>query len=139
MKKSEAFPSRFFKAEDVKEQPLVLTIKRLYQDQIGIDKQEKNILAFVETEKELVLNGTNWDSIADIVGSDDSDDWPSYKIMLIEALVDFKGQKRPGIRVRSPNTAQASKAPAKRSGPPPLPSPDDYGTGGPDDDFDFRP
>jgi hypothetical protein len=56
MKKSDAFPSRFFKADDVKERPIVVTIDRMYQDQIGAEKQDKNILAFSDANKELVVS-----------------------------------------------------------------------------------
>jgi hypothetical protein len=101
MRKEEAFPSRFFKAENVKERPITVTIDRMYQEQIGTEKKDKNILAFLDTEKELVCNATNWDAIAEITGSSDSDDWHGHKIVLFHAMVEFSGKKVPGIRVIS--------------------------------------
>jgi hypothetical protein len=123
MRKSEAFPSRFFKAEDVKERPIVLTIDRMYQDRIGPEKKDKNILAFLDTEKELVCNATNWDAIADITGSADSDDWHGHRIVLAHALVEFQGKKVPGIRVISPDELsrqQRTKIPTSKPTEPPV-------------------
>jgi hypothetical protein len=101
MKKSDAFPSRWFKSEDVKNNPIVVTIDKLYQDLVGSDKEEKNILSFTDTEKELICNATNWDSIADITGETDSDDWHGHKIVLVHERVDFGGKKVDAVRVMS--------------------------------------
>jgi hypothetical protein len=101
MKKSDAFPCRWFKAEDVKSKPIVVTIDKLYQGPVGSDKEEKNILSFTDTEKELICNATNWDSVAEITGETDSDDWHGHKIVLVHERVDFGGKKVDAVRIIS--------------------------------------
>jgi hypothetical protein len=102
MKKSQAFKTRFYKSEDVKDGPITVTIDRMYQDRIGADKEEKNILAFTDTERELVLNATCWDLITEITGSDDSDDWRGQQIVLFHTRVAYQGKQVDAIRIMSP-------------------------------------
>jgi hypothetical protein len=128
MKKADAFPSRFWKAEDVKDQSAVVTIAYMTTDQIGPDKQEKYILYFQDSKKQLVLNATNWDTIVDITGETDSDMWSGHCIKLVHARVDFGGKKVDAVRVRAANepTKQSARQPARQEPPPPS-SPDEYG------------
>jgi hypothetical protein len=127
MMKNEAFPSKYFKAEDVKGRPVVVTIAGITTDKIGQPPKEKRILLFEDAEKQLVLNGTNWDLISDITGQDDSDLWPGHKIALVAARVPFGREMVDAIRVRAP--MQAAKAPTRQSGnePPPVEDESDFG------------
>jgi hypothetical protein len=101
MKRHQAVPSRFFRAEDTKEDAIVATIDRMYQDKIGDEQKEKNILSFLDHDRELVLNGTNFDAIVEITGEADTDDWHGSKVVLLCARVDFGGKKVDAIRVAS--------------------------------------
>jgi hypothetical protein len=56
-------------------------------------------LHFQGKEKGMVLNKTNANKIAEMFG-DDTDQWSGESITLYEAMVDFKGQTVPAIRVR---------------------------------------
>jgi hypothetical protein len=132
MNRNDAFPSRFFKAEDVKDKPAVVTIASVITERIGQDNQEKLIMLFEDSKKQLVINATNFDAIAEITGEDDSDNWAGYRIALVPKRVDFAGKKVDAIRVRA--AAQAPKTPAKHSEssptfgdePPPVESEDDF-------------
>jgi hypothetical protein len=128
MNKHEAFPSRFFKAEDVKDRPVIVTIAGVMTAQIGQPPKEKQVMLFEDSKKHLVVNSTNWDAIAEITGEDDSDLWPGHRIALVPARVDFGGKKVDGIRVRA---AAQAKAPTRHE--------DDFGDAIPppksEDDF----
>jgi hypothetical protein len=134
MQKHEAFPSRFFKAEDVKSGPIVVTIDKLYQGPVGPDKEEKHILSFTNTEKELVCNATNWDAIADITGKTDSDDWSGHKIILVHERVSFGGKTVDAVRIRPPAPPQQR---VKTAPKPVTPQQPDEVTGHLDDEVPF--
>ncbi len=100
-KLSEMFPSRYLKAADCDESDLVLTVREIKSEQVGQgkDAEDKYVLYFEETEKGLVLNKTNSNTIAKLHG-DDTDDWEGKKIALYATEVEFQGQVSLGIRVR---------------------------------------
>jgi hypothetical protein len=132
MEKSQAFPSRFFKADDVKDGPIMVTINRLYQGPVGPDKEEKHILSFTDAAKELVCNATNWDAIADVTGRTDSDDWHGHKIVLVHERVNFGGKTVDAIRIKPP------ARPQQRAPVPPKPArPQQEVTGHLDEDVPF--
>jgi hypothetical protein len=99
MRKSEAFPSKFSKAADVKEQPLTATISHLAQEVVGQgqDAKKKHVLYF-EDSKPVVLNATNWSALEDAFG--DSDDWPGHKVRIVCVETSFQGKATDGIRLR---------------------------------------
>jgi hypothetical protein len=51
-------------------------------------------------EKQLVLNGTNWDLIATALYEEDSDSWPGKVIELFPTTTPFGAKVVPCIRVR---------------------------------------
>ena len=70
-------------------------------------------------EKPLALNATNGQIIAQITGSDESDDWAGKQVVLFhDPNVSYAGKLMGGIRVRAANIPQAA-APAA----PPAPAP----------------
>jgi hypothetical protein len=105
MKKSEVFPSKFIKADDLDGSAVVVKIAGASFEPIKSQdgkEQNKMVLAFHGTEKTLPLNQTNWDSVADICG-DDSDGWVKKKIELYPATTQMNGKTVPCIRVRKPS------------------------------------
>jgi AraC-like DNA-binding protein len=105
MKRSDAFPSQYVSQADVQSRDLTVTIASIKMDEIRTgsesDGETKPVVFFREPDvKALVLNGTNWDSIADAYGPD-SDGWIGKKITLyFEPNVKFGNKRVGGVRVR---------------------------------------
>ena len=115
MKKSEAFPTRFLSAPDLKGKAIVVTIKSTTRETLKSDgkETEKTILHFVGAKKGLVVNQVDWDSIAEITGDDDDAGWPGHKIELYPKRVPMGGTTVDGIRIRQP----AGELPLKKTAP----------------------
>lgn len=120
MKMDDAYPSKYLKADvDVPEDgQVVMTIDRVTMELLGKgkDAQEKPVVYFLETEKGLVLNKTNWKLIGQALGNDDTDSWDGKKIALYSADVQFGEEMTRGIRV-------SSRAPRVTTRPAPKPAP----------------
>lgn len=112
MKINEAFPTKYLSAEaDIPDGgDLIVTISDCQMEQLGQgDKIDtKPVLYFSDHDKGLALNKTNANTIAGVLGSQDTDDWIGQKIALFAQEVDFKGQQVLAIRVRmrKPRAAQ---------------------------------
>jgi hypothetical protein len=121
--KSERFPKKYFKAEDLKLQPLVLEIEEERLEEITDPKTgkavEKSVVAFVETERKLVLNATNWDLIVEVTGCSDACDWPGNKIELFADKTSMAGSRVDCVRVREPGSGRPRK-PALKAAPAPA-------------------
>ena len=108
---------------------ILVTIASVELDNVGTDAepQQKYIMQFIEDAKPLVLNKTNAEIIAAIVGGDDNpaedtDQWIGYKIVLYwDKTVQFKGKITGGIRVRAArNATQSPPVPPKAPVRPPV-------------------
>jgi hypothetical protein len=77
MKVSEAFPSRFLKAEDLRGKKVLVTIKYVEMEKIGEDVRP--VVTFVNKDKQLTLNKTNSLMIAKLVGTEEMEDWGGKK------------------------------------------------------------
>lgn len=126
--------SNFLKAEDLQGKKPVLTIasadvvEKDYGDGQGPKKQV--VLAFNGTDKVLGLNRTNANRIAELTGSDDSDDWVGRTIKLFVEQVTFQNKTVPAIRIfpelPEANNGAAQAAPAQQfSGTPTADENDD--------------
>jgi arabinogalactan endo-1,4-beta-galactosidase len=123
MKISSAFPSDYLKAADLQGQAVTVTMAHVSIETVG--KDQKPILYFQGKERGLVLNKTNASKISEMYG-DDTENWTGGKIILYEAMVDFKGDTVAAIRVRLAQRQGNGKP------PPPPPPPND-----PVDDIPF--
>jgi hypothetical protein len=94
---NKAFPSKYLKAADLDGKAPNVTISKAVMEDIG--DETKIVVYFEGKDKPLVLNRTNANAISDILGSDDTDDWPAKRIKLITAKVDFQGKRVPAIRI----------------------------------------
>lgn len=116
MQISEAFPSKYLKAADLKGRQVSVKMERAEYELIGDDR--KLILYFQGKEKGLVLNKTNANNISMIYG-DDTDDWTGGEIILFESMVDYQGRTVPAIRVKAPVrkavNATSPQAPPQRA------------------------
>jgi hypothetical protein len=120
---SEAFPSKYLKATDLEDGPAVATIKLAELEKIkGYDgkEQAKVVVYFAKKFKPLILNRTNFESIADIADSGETEEWGGTKIELFTIPVTFNGKTADSVRVRKPGAEQKPKkvaAPVAESKP----------------------
>lgn len=119
MKLNEAFPSNFLKADDLAGKNATVEIAEVTFEEIGQgrDRESKIIVAFKGKEKKLICNKTNANTIAKLVGSDDTDDWPGHKIILTSREVDYQGTPMLAIRVSLNKPASAQAAASKKPDP----------------------
>ncbi len=102
---SEAFPSNYLKAADLKNRTIKVAINKVVFD--GQNKESKPIVYFDKVQKGLVLNKTNAVEIAATHG-DQMEGWTGKEIELFSQMVPFQGQNVPAIRVRA--VAEAPEA-----------------------------
>ncbi len=101
MKGNEAFQSNWLKAEDLQNKRVAVTVEDVSLEELEFQgkTERKPVMRFHAKDKALVLNRTNWNRLADFLGSDDSDDWVGKTIVLGVEKVDFQGKRVPAIRV----------------------------------------
>jgi hypothetical protein len=125
MKREDLFPSKYWKHEDLAESPFVGRIAYVEVETLKTrdgQSERKPVLHFVNCEKALVLNLTNYNTLAEILGSEDTDDWRRAEIELFAATTLFGGKSVGCIRVRTPaapgtKQVRRSKRPAPDGGP----------------------
>jgi len=98
MRSSDAFPAKYMKSADVKAKPLVATISHMQMELVGQghEQREKPVL-FLENQKPIVLNRTNFESLEDAFG--DSDEWSGHKIRIKCERTRFQGKTVDGLRI----------------------------------------
>ena len=103
---NEIFGSKLLKASDLKGRDVPLTIASYSMVEFPNDPRPKLVLSFDGTEKEMVVNRTNGNWIAESHG-EDTDQWIGKRIILFPDRVEFKGEIVDAIRVRPPEAGQA--------------------------------
>ena len=102
---SELKKSKFLRKEDCGAGILV-TVESVILANVakdGAPEEMEWVMHFNETDKPLVLNSTNGQLIAQITGSEDSDDWTGAELVLYhDPTVSFGGKLVGGVRVRAP-------------------------------------
>ena len=98
----DAFPSKWFSHKDLNEGPKLVTIKRVSMEDIAGDGEKRPVVWFNEHDKGLGLNITNGNSIEDIAGSSDPDEWGGTALVLFKTETDFQGKRVPCVRIRPP-------------------------------------
>jgi len=88
--------------------PVAVTISHVADEKVGTDEEQKPVLYFRELGKGLVLNWTNAQCIAELLGTEDMDLWGGGKIVLFDdPRVEYAGKRCGGIRVRAAHAASA--------------------------------
>lgn len=103
----DVFGGSTLKASDLVN-PVTLTIKTW--EIVDFDDGKKLSLSFHETDKRLIANKTNSQTISDIHGPE-LEGWLNGQITLIRSQTDFGGKQVPCIRVALPTT-QVNQQPA---------------------------
>ena len=96
---NELFPSKYLKADDINGADMVVTIQSIILEELGPQKDKKAVLYFAETDKGLVLNKTNTETITQLYPGKIGD-WVGHKIALYATEVNFAGKTTLGVRVR---------------------------------------
>jgi hypothetical protein len=115
MRRSELFPSIYYKGSDFM-QPQVKTINYVDFKLFPDSEHEKAIVHFEGGSRLLILNLTNFNSISEIAGSDETNDWPGTRIELHSVQMTIHGEVKNGVRVRRPPPHQAPIHGARRRG-----------------------
>jgi hypothetical protein len=105
MKRDDLFPSKYLKCADLKGKPRVVEIEHAPIETLKNPKgeeQRKVVLYFKGAKKALPLNLTNFDAVAEITGSDETNDWPGTRIELYPATTMMGGKVTDCIRIRRP-------------------------------------
>jgi hypothetical protein len=109
MKTIDAFPSRYLQTATIKAKPIVAAISHVELEIVGhgADQKQKPVL-HLEGEKPMVLNRTNFETLADAFG--DSDDWAGHKVKVYCARTQYGGKAMDGLRVEAIVPRPAVKA-----------------------------
>jgi hypothetical protein len=104
MNREELFPSRYLRATDLAA-PRVVTIAGVSQEDFQNDGETrtKPVIQFRERVKPMVVNMTNFDTIADVAGTDETDQWRGVQVELFADKVRFRGKSVDSVRVRAPD------------------------------------
>jgi hypothetical protein len=107
-----AFPSKYLKADEL-DGDTVFTIAGVSVENVGTAQkaESKPVISFEETDKGLVLNKTNANTISSLYGPD-TDDWSGKRVTLFATEVDFQGKQTLAIRVRMKKPANGQATPA---------------------------
>jgi len=92
-------PSRFFRCSDLNGQPLRVTIAGVRKEDVG-NGESKWALTFKDVTKALIINKTNSKAIQKLFGKE-TDGWRGKEILLVPAVVDFKGEEVDAVRIRA--------------------------------------
>jgi hypothetical protein len=114
MKRDDIFPSKYLKASDLKGRPHVVQIKHAPIETLKNPKgeeQRKPVLRFNGVKKTLPLNLTNFDSVAAIVGDDETNNWAGAHIELFPSSTMLGGKTVECIRIRKPQEVSPIAAP----------------------------
>ena len=136
MKVTDAFPSKYLKAEDLKNRRIPVVINHVVLEDIG-DDQNKMVIYFQNTAKGMVLNKTNASQISYLYG-DETDLWAGKPVELYTMMVNYQGRMVPGLRV-APPAGQTVESGTMPDGRPVLPntSGQDAPAGADEDPFGF--
>jgi len=105
MKRDDVFPSKYLKASDLNGKSVTVVIERASFEKLKAPdgkEQEKIVLGFRNHKKTLPLNRTNYDSVTDIVGDDDTESWPGHRIELFADKTPMESKIVDCVRIRPP-------------------------------------
>src|SRR5262245_23040091 len=125
-KRHEVFPSRYLQAADLAGKPINVVIEKAPLETLESKNGEevKTVLYFRGAKKSLPLNRTNWDSVAEITGEDDSENWPGHQIQLYPTTTPLGADVVECIRIRAPEQGElkSTKTKAAKAKTEPKPS-----------------
>jgi hypothetical protein len=113
--------SKWLKAQDLSAEKK-FRIKSVTEEEVGVgkDKERKLVVWFTNDTRGLVLNRVNNRTLRGAFG-DTCDSWANKIIVVFPSMVEFRGEMKPGLRVRIPppkSNGQAATKPAAATPPP---------------------
>ena len=123
MTRNQVYPSRWLKAADLSPDGEQITIREVTVEEIGEEREKKPVMSFDELDKELVVNMTNWTSIEELTGENDSDKWAGHVIKLVRVRVPVRGKNVDAIRVEAADPKPRQSLPAEAAPAPVAPAP----------------
>lgn len=118
MKANDIFSSKYLNASDLRGRDVTVTIDRVEVEKMPNSGEKKPALYFRGKDKGLLVNKTNFNTIAEVLGADDTDDWEGKQITLYPTETDFQGKMVDCIRVRRRKAATDEwQAPAPQPEP----------------------
>jgi hypothetical protein len=131
MKRNEALPSQFLGKEDFPTETLCQVANVAIETVKTERGEEKRPVLYimgpsrnVDVSRGIILNGTNWDTLEEITGEPDSDDWAETRIVVyVDPNVKFGSKRVGGIRIRAPKQAPPA-APRQKPTRPADPEPE---------------
>jgi hypothetical protein len=114
MKLVEMYPRRYATGEDLQGKAITLTIVKITREKMhpqpNSPEVEKWVLYFKEAKKGVVLNRTLAYQLAEILDSEETDDWLGKSITLYPQPMSVAGRKVTAIRARAAKSAPAAAA-----------------------------
>lgn len=123
---SDVYGGNWLTADDLAGREVTVTIESVSIHDMN-DGKKKAALHFVGKDKALLLNVTNGNTIAELLGTDEMDNWEGSRIRLYVAKVDFQGKRVPAIRVKDAAAVPAPPARKPAAQPPPPRIEPDFG------------
>jgi hypothetical protein len=99
---NQAFPSKYIKASDLKDQTHVVKIADVKIEEVGQNKETKPVAYFEGKAKGMVLNKTNSRKIASLAGSPETEDWVGVEVAIYPTETEFGGESVECIRIKAP-------------------------------------
>lgn len=114
-KVSDVYGGQYLKAVMIGDETYRLEIKSVEEELVGQDQERKLVVYFKSTDKGLILNATNANTLAESYG-DDTDRWAGKTIDLYTIWTEYAGRRIKGVRVSTESSGLAA---------PPLMEPDE--------------
>ena len=112
---TQAFPSKFLKADDLQGTTRTVTMESVAMEEVA-PGESKPVLRFVGIPKGLVLNKVNTATIVSTYGKETTG-WAGRNLMLFAQTVAFQGRMVPAIRVAATQQAAPPAQPAAAPAP----------------------
>jgi len=106
-----SFPSKYLSVTDLANRPVAATIKSVSAENVGPAEaaELKLVVRFEEPDvKPLVCNLTRAEAIAELAGSEDTDNWVGTRILIRKGSTSYKGKRVACIIVERPTTGPAT-------------------------------
>jgi hypothetical protein len=109
--------SKYLTQKDFDTVGTIVTIKEVTIESVGQDTaaEDKWVMWFEELDKGLVVNITNAETVAAITGSEDSENWPGYQVVIYQdPNIRYGGKRVGGVRLRELSEAEQAHAGSHR-------------------------
>jgi len=114
MKVSEMFPRKYLGGEDLQGKAYRVVIDQVRQEELRVGPaakpEPKWVLYLAGTRKGIVLSRTLAEQVAEIAGSDETDDWAGKTVVIYPEPMTVAGKRRVAIQARAPKTEAGAEA-----------------------------